>query len=91
MTVELITTEDLKTFKEELINEMKQILKSEKNSGEKSPWLRSAEVRELMKISQGTLQNLRVNGTLDYSMVGKTFYYKREDILNLLEHKLSKQ
>jgi len=91
MKVELITTEDLKIFKQDLITEIKEILKSEKNSSEKSPWLRSAEVRELMKISQGTLQNLRVNGTLDYSMVGKTLYYKREDILNLLQHKFSKQ
>ena len=87
---ELITTEDLTLFKEELLIEIRSIFEAKVPSSENSRWLRSAEVRKLMKISQGTLQNHRVNGTLGYSKIGKTFYYKREDIINLLENKTLK-
>ncbi|RZK40169.1 MAG: DNA-binding protein [Pedobacter sp.] len=85
MKLDLITIEDLEIFKESLIAEIKEILKDSPQSDNKSEWLRSAQVRELLNISQGTLQNLRVNGTLTYSMVGKTVYYKRQDIIKLLE------
>jgi hypothetical protein len=36
-------------------------------------------------ISAGTLQNLRINGTLTPSKVGGTHFYKRSDIQKLLE------
>ncbi|MFC3562908.1 helix-turn-helix domain-containing protein [Pedobacter jamesrossensis] len=90
MKLDLITTEDLEIFKEVLLAEIKGILKHHTTPNEKSEWLRSAEVRKLLNISQGTLQNLRVNGTLRYSMIGKIPYYKREDILNVLENNLLK-
>jgi hypothetical protein len=51
---------------------------------EPKQWLKSAEVRQLLKISPGTLQNLRVNGTLRYSKVGSIIYYKYDDILKIL-------
>lgn len=85
MRLDLITTEDLEIFKEVLLTEIKAILKFDLTPSKKSEWLRSAEVRKLLNISQGTLQNLRVNGILRYSMFGKRFYYKRDDINNVLE------
>ncbi len=90
MKLDLITKEDLEHFKVDLLAEMRNILKGEKMFGD-GLWLRSAEVRKLLKISPGTLQNLRINGTLRYSMVGKMFYYKREDINNILEDNRSIQ
>ncbi|MBC7743726.1 MAG: helix-turn-helix domain-containing protein [Flavobacterium sp.] len=85
MKLDLITTQDLEQFKIELFAEMRNILAGAGNPSDNSQWLRSAEVRKLLKISPGTLQNLRINGTLRYSMVGKIFYYKREDINSILE------
>lgn len=85
MKVDLITTEDLEIFKENLLVEIKKIIKHDTVPNKNLEWLRSAEVRELLNISQGTLQNLRINGTLSYSMVGKIFYYKRENIISILE------
>ncbi|MEJ7694097.1 helix-turn-helix domain-containing protein [Daejeonella sp.] len=83
MQVELITREDLKTFKNELLNEIKQIVKSPQ--GQSKQWLKSSEVRKLLNISPGTLQNLRINGTLRYTKIGGMMYYKLEDIHKLLE------
>jgi hypothetical protein len=81
--IELITKEDLKAFKHELLDEFKAILQSGKV--ETKQWLKSAEVRKVLKISPGTLQNLRINGKLRYSKIGGMMYYKMEDIQKLLE------
>ncbi|QJD97699.1 helix-turn-helix domain-containing protein [Mucilaginibacter robiniae] len=81
---ELITKEDLRQFKNEMLTEMKLLLKPGGTSQSKQ-WLKSYEVRKLLNISPGTLQNLRVNGTLRYTKIGGLLYYKYEDILGLLE------
>jgi hypothetical protein len=53
--------------------------------GQSKQWLKSIEVRKLLKISPGTLQNLRINGTLRFTRIGSLLYYKQEDINKLLE------
>ena len=83
MSVELITKEDLLAFKAELFQELQSILGSQSTSNKQ--WLKSIEVRKLLSISPGTLQNLRINGTLRYTKIGGTMYYKTEDITKLLE------
>jgi hypothetical protein len=82
-TFEFITKEDLKNFKTELFNELKLILRPE--DGSNKTWLKSADVRRILKISPGTLQTLRINGTLRYTKVGSTMYYKLDDINSILE------
>lgn len=62
MPAHIVTTEDLIIFKEELLNEIKAIFAQ--RIKEPKRYLRSAEVRKLLDISPGTLQNLRINGTL---------------------------
>ena len=47
-------------------------------------WLKSSEVRKLLKISPGTLQTLRANGTLKYSKVGGIIYYDQDHVQELL-------
>lgn len=85
MTVNIITQEDLQEFKEELLAEIKNLFQI-KNSEQKL-WLRSSEVKELLKISTGTLQNLRVSGNLSYTRVGGTIYYNYKDIEKMLNGK----
>lgn len=82
--IELITREDLRQFKSELLNEIRTIMKPV-GAGMSKQWLKSYEVRRLLNISTGTLQNLRVNGTLRYTKIGGLLYYKMEDIEKLLE------
>jgi len=83
MNVELITKEDLKQFKTEMLTEIKHLIKP--GQGQSKQWLKSYEVRKLLNISPGTLQNLRVNGILRYTKIGGLLYYKHEDIIKLLE------
>jgi hypothetical protein len=82
MHIEIITLEDLLKFKAELIQEIKLVLKPEELTAKK--WLRSSEVRQLLNISSGTLQNLRIKGILRYEKIGGIFYYAHADIVQLL-------
>lgn len=84
MAATIITTEDLIEFKKELLEDIKKIFESQTTTQNKK-WLKSAEVRELLNISPGTLQNLRINGTLSYTKIGGIMYYNNQDIDKLLE------
>ena len=83
MAKEIITIDDLENFRVKLLEDIRQIIKqTTPNSKE---WLRSSEVRKLLGISPGTLQNLRVNRVLAYTRVGGMIYYRYTDILKVLE------
>lgn len=81
---QLLTIGDLRDFKSELFSEIKNLIKA-RNGQPAKQWLRSSEVRKMLGISPGTLQNLRVNGTLNYTKVGGIVFYKYEEIVRLLE------
>jgi hypothetical protein len=86
MAAEIITKDDLNEFRELLLNDFKTLLQG-KPTHENAKWLKSYQVRNMLKISPGTLQNLRVNGTIRYTKIGGILYYKQEDIQRLLEGK----
>lgn len=83
MSATIITTEDLLEFKIDLLQEIKKMIQSSELSNIKK-WLKSKEVTKLLNISPGTLQNLRINGTLTYTKIGGTIYYDNTDIEKLL-------
>lgn len=82
MNVELVTKEDLRELENNLLNAIKQI---QPGQGQAKKWLKSIEVRKLLNISPGTLQNLRIKGILRYTKIGGIMYYKLEDISKILE------
>ena len=82
MEISILTKDDLQQFKNELLEGIEQLIKNK--ATEQKLWLRSSEVKTLLKISSGTLQNLRINGTLSYSKIGGTLYYNYKDIQKLL-------
>ena len=84
MPTEILTTDDLREFKIELLKEFKQILAVHHGQPSKK-WLKSYEVRKLLGISPGTLQNLRINGTLPYTKIGGVMFYDYEDIKKMLK------
>jgi len=84
MPSEIITTDDLREFKLELLDELRKLLKEQGGQPAKK-WLKSWEVRKLLGISPGTLQNLRVNGSLPFTKVGGNIFYDYEDIRKMLE------
>ena len=82
MAVEIITKDDLNDFRLILPNDLKEIIQSKPQQTKQ--WLKSNEVRKLLNISAGTLQNLRINGTLTYTKIGGIMYYDNSDIEKLL-------
>jgi len=47
-------------------------------------YLKSAEVKRMLGISSGTLQNLRVQGKLKFTRVGRLIFYSQHDVENLM-------
>lgn len=83
MPTSIITTDDLRDFKMELLDDIKKIL-TKQASGTLKKYLKSSEVMEMLQISPGTLQNLRINGTLPFSKMGGIIYYDSEDIQKVM-------
>ena len=84
MPTEIVTTDDLREFKTDLLTEFRKMLKEHHGQPAKK-WLKSYEVRDLLNISPGTLQNMRINGTLPYTKIGGVMFYDYEDIKKMLE------
>lgn len=84
MAATIITPEDLQNFKQELLTEIQQLL-SQKQTAPTRKWLKSNEVRRLLLVSPGTLQNLRVNGTLPFTKIGGVIFYDYDDIQKMIE------
>jgi hypothetical protein len=89
MPAQILTTDDLREFKVELISEIGKLFRQNGIQPVKK-WLKSNEVRKLLNISPGTLQTLRVNGTLSYSKIGGAMYYEYEDIQKMIDKNKSK-
>jgi len=66
MPATIITTDDLMDFKLELLDDIKKLL-SKQAQGKLKKYLKSSELMDLLQISPGTLQNLRIKGTLPYT------------------------
>jgi hypothetical protein len=84
MELNIITVEDLQEFRRQLIEEIRGLLSKRQTTPDRK-WLKSNEVRRLLLISPGTLQNLRVTGNLPFTKIGGTLFYAYEDIQNMLE------
>lgn len=87
MAAKVITPEDLVQFKEDLLNNIKKMIGNNSEVAQKK-WLKSHEVRTLLGVSTGTLQNLRINGTLPYTKIGGVIYYDYDLIMNMLEENM---
>jgi hypothetical protein len=79
MNLEIITREEFNSFKQEVLEALKPV-----SSVQNKQYLRSAEMRKLLNISAGTLQNMRINGTLPYSKIGTTILYDLDKVVEIL-------
>lgn len=84
MPSEILTTDHLREFKIELFSELKKML-DERHGQPAKKWLKSFEVRKMLGISPGTLQNMRINGTIPFTKMGGILYYDTLDIQKILE------
>lgn len=82
MSVEILTKDDLLVFKQDLLTDIKKLMGQA--AEQPKEWLKAIEVRQLLKISAGTLQTLRVKRKLAFSKIGGTYYYRYTDIQKML-------
>ncbi|SHM74067.1 helix-turn-helix domain-containing protein [Myroides odoratimimus] len=88
MNVELITKEDLEQFKTDIINEIRRYSPFNRKKDEQAKqWIKSFKVRKLLGISPGTLQNMRLKGTIPYKKIGGLIFYRYEDIVEMMNTK----
>ena len=81
--MEILTKEDLQAFRVQLLNDLRELFSTKAKISEKT-WLKSSEVKKVLKVSSNTLQNLRVTGKLHPTKVGGILYYSQEEIYELL-------
>jgi hypothetical protein len=86
MAATILTIEDLQQFKREFFEELKKYL-SDRHGIPSTKWLKSHQVRRLLTISPGTLQQLRINGSLPFTKIGGVLYYDAQDIENMLQQR----
>lgn len=85
MPAEILTTDDLREFKLEIISEIKKLLSDHiAHKPESKRFLKSTDLQELLDLSPASLQNLRNSRVLPFSKVGGTFFYDWEDIIHLM-------
>jgi len=78
MNLEIITREEFNSFKQEVLEALKPVTNSQNKR-----YLRSAEMRKMLNISAGTLQNMRINGTLPYIKAGTTILYDMDKVIEI--------
>ena len=80
---QIVTVEYLQQFKKQLVEELLTALKPQASLPAKK-WMKSHEVRRLLKISPGTLQTLKSSGVIPYTKIGGVHFYDYEDIEKIL-------
>jgi excisionase family DNA binding protein len=83
MQLEIITKNDLLQLKKEIVDEVKKIVTGGEQINKK--WIKTKEVCKLLNCSPGTVQNLRINGSIEYTKIGGSLYYSMESILKIME------
>lgn len=82
-TIEVLTRTDLLQFKKDLIEEISKLFK-EKPDTEMPEYLKSKQVRQILKCSDSTLQYYRDSGKLPYRKIGSTYYYTKDGIKSFM-------
>ncbi|WON93752.1 DNA-binding protein [Sphingobacterium sp. UGAL515B_05] len=88
MQINIVTKDDLEDFRIKLLSDIKEILKiQEVKSFPRS--IKTKQVLEILEISAGKLQQMRIAGELTYKKVGGTYYYNYNEVKRLLPKELN--
>lgn len=83
MAIEIVTKDDLQTFRMQLLNDIRQLLVPQQEKFVK-PWLKNSEVKKILGMSSSTIQRLRIAGKLRSTKLGGVHYYRYKDIEKML-------
>jgi len=84
MPTQIITTDDLREFRAELIDDIKDLLNSDVGIVTKK-YLKSSDLMRVLNVSSGTLQTMRINGTLPYTKIGGIIFYDPDEISKVMK------
>jgi len=80
---QLITIQDLLDFKQQLIVDIKKLLK-EQSGHPGHQWLKAFEIKKMLRLSESKLQYLRDKGVIPFKKLGGVTYYNSEEIEKLM-------
>lgn len=83
---DMITKDDLRQFGLELLSNIGTLItqaKEVQNEIVDQEWIKSKQVRILMNMSPGSVQNLRVTQKVRFKKILGSYYYNKVDLLNL--------
>ena len=86
MPTEIVTIDDLKEFRIQLLEDLENLLKNY-NETPKKKWLKSFEVMTMLNITKNTLKTHRENGVLYAKKIGGIYYYAYQEINEMLQRK----
>jgi len=81
---DFVTKEDLLEFKKQMLEEFKELLDSMPAKSNRR-WIKTYRVKEMLDLSDGTLQTLRNNGTLPYTLLGGLALYDYDELVALMD------
>ncbi|WP_306354340.1 DNA-binding protein [Flavobacterium sp. MFBS3-15] len=84
-----VTKEDLRQFGMLLIGTIRKMIEGSKQAetGEvEVEWLKARVVRKMLDISAASLQNLRITGKVRFKKVLGSYYYNKNDLLQLFNN-----
>ena len=81
---QLVTFDDLHVLRKSIVEDILSALNLSPQPTTKK-WLKSHEVRQMLQISPGTLQNFKNNGVIPYTKIGKIHFFDYEEIRRLLD------
>ncbi|GMQ30728.1 helix-turn-helix domain-containing protein [Algoriphagus confluentis] len=85
MEIELITVEDLRKLKQEILHEIRTLLAEPNNLIRPKKWLKSRDVQKILSISPGTLQTMRNRRLIPFTRIGGVIFYNEEEVRKELE------
>jgi len=81
---QLVTLDDLEKFRVTLMMDIKKMIEGHLGKTPKR-WLKSYEIRQMLKISPGTLHTLRSNGKIPFTRIGGLIFYDAVEIDLILQ------
>jgi len=81
--MELVTKDDLQQFRMQLIGDLKKVIEQHIEKPSAIEWVKSKQVREMLHVSPGTLQNLRIQGKIKPKKIGGSWYYNLKELTDL--------
>lgn len=83
---DMVTKEDLRQFGLELLCNIGTLMtqtREVQNEKVEQEWIKSKQVRLLMNMSPGSIQNLRVTQKVRFKKILGSYYYNKVDLLKL--------